>query len=119
MLDKIELETNLAYFRHRAYHRWSACTLICLDRWRTLPGRTAGAYWLMDLCSYQRKLRQHVFQVWTLTVNPDDHTALAVCDDGNGKTLARQKIPFTDFPLDTIKLYAIWSDETGWLFCCH
>jgi hypothetical protein len=67
----------------------------------------AGAYWLMDvLASWQTlaKVRNEPFQVWTMTVNKK-HEARVVCDDGNGNKLAVQIIPYTDFPLETIKLY--------------
>ena len=44
------------------------------------------------------------FQFWVLTVRPDHGAALA-CEDGNGKIVHTQEIPFTDFPLSVIKFY--------------
>jgi hypothetical protein len=67
----------------------------------------AGAYWLLDaIFSWQTEenVSQEPFQVWCLSVN-DDTSALLTGDDGNGKEIASQDIPFTDFPLPEISLY--------------
>jgi hypothetical protein len=70
---------------------------------------TAGAYWLLDvIASWQPKalrdssLRE--FQLWELQVK-DDGTATAVCSRDTDDVAFRQPIPFTDFPLDYVKLY--------------
>jgi hypothetical protein len=66
----------------------------------------AQAYWLIDLVAswqLEKKVRAEAFQVWTLTVT--NSKAIAVCDDGNGNVVASQEIEFTDFPLDSVKLY--------------
>jgi len=34
-----------------------------------------------------------------------DRSATVLCDDGNGNVVYMQEIPFTDFPLDGVKLY--------------
>jgi hypothetical protein len=70
----------------------------------------AKAYWLMDaIASYLRffQLKEY-FACCTLKVNHSG--AELLIDNGNGKTLARQDIEYTDFPLPEIKLYGIWSD---------
>ena len=68
-----------------------------------------GAYWLIDEIAlaqhFNRAVTPEEFQVWTLTVNGDDKTAVLICDDGNNNVLLRKDIPFTDFPLHQIKLY--------------
>jgi len=67
------------------------------------------AYWLMDaISSWQtrKKVRQEEFQVWKLK-RTKDNEALLTAEDGNGNKIARQKIPYTDFPLDEIKLYYV------------
>jgi hypothetical protein len=66
-----------------------------------------GAYWLIDIIgSYQfeHRIAREPFQHWALTVNADK-TATVICTDGNGKELARQDIPYTDFPLDMVGFY--------------
>jgi hypothetical protein len=66
------------------------------------------AYWLLDeialIQPYDRNVAAEEFQVWTLNVRPD-RTATIACDDGNGNVVFSKEIPYTDFPLDTIKLY--------------
>lgn len=75
---------------------------------------TYNCYWLIDVALshamelYQKhggpEAEQNRLLCGKLTVNDDD-TALFVMDDGNGNVLARQKIPFTDFPA---KEQTIW-----------
>jgi hypothetical protein len=67
----------------------------------------AKAYWLIDLVASwmnDANLKGEDFVVWKLTVKAD-LTASAVAEDGNGRELVRQEIPFTDFPLEEITLY--------------
>lgn len=72
-----------------------------------------GAYWLLDAIAiaqrFEKAVAKEEFQVWKLKVN-EDRTASLVCDDGNDNIVYTQHIPFTDFPLDEIKLY--FTDNT-------
>ncbi|MBD2060200.1 hypothetical protein H6F88_30100 [Oculatella sp. FACHB-28] len=43
-------------------------------------------------------------QFWTLTVNPD-RSARLMCERDQGDVAVTQEIPFTDFPLQSLKLY--------------
>lgn len=66
----------------------------------------AEAYWLLDaIASHQLdpKVKAEEFQVWTLQVA--DHKAMLTCEDGNGREVTHQRIPYTDFPLREIKLW--------------
>jgi hypothetical protein len=47
-----------------------------------------------------------------MTVN-DTHQAILTCTDGNETVLARQEIPYTDFPLQSITLYASQDEYLG------
>jgi hypothetical protein len=68
----------------------------------------AGAYWLLDEIALAQQFNARVaaeaFQLWTLTVKPDQ-TATLACEDGNGKTVFAKAIAYTDFPLPEIRLY--------------
>ena len=68
----------------------------------------AGAYWLLDEITLAQRFKREVaceeFQVWFLIV-ADDSSAMLLCDDGNGHIVYEKQIPFTDFPLNGIKLY--------------
>lgn len=70
-----------------------------------------GAYWLLDVIaiwqlhpriSQDPMLRQ--IQFWTLTVN-DDRSAQLICERDSDDIVVTQRIPFTDFPLKTLRLY--------------
>ena len=67
----------------------------------------AGCYWLLDIIgSHQSndKLDPN-FQVWKLVVKPDRSAAVRGYND---KTrIITEKIEWTDFPLDELKLYLI------------
>jgi hypothetical protein len=68
----------------------------------------AECFWLLDaIGSYQGKNNKldPEFQVWKLTVNPDNSAVLRGYNDET--LIVEQKIPYTDFPLDEIKLYVI------------
>lgn len=70
-------------------------------------------YWLLDIifsiARFERKLRGQEFVVCKIRVIRLAHSTKAVftADDGNNNILYRQNIPFTDFPLDEIKLYLV------------
>ncbi len=70
---------------------------------------SAGAYWLLDEIAlanaYNRSVKVEEFQVWTLTRNKTGNGAMLTCGDGNGHTVYTKRIEYTNFPLDTIKLF--------------
>ena len=105
MKTKEEIQANLAQATGtQQYHKFSILfpRLVLTDGVKQLCN-DAQCFWLMDIIgSYQHKLNEP-FQVWTLTVK--DRAAKVSATDGNDKVLAKQKIPFTDFPLDSIQLY--------------
>lgn len=75
-----------------------------------------GAYWLLEAIAshYVRKaVAVEPFAVWTLGVHDSEARAVVlVGDDGNGRELARQVIPYSDFPRELLplKLYCENSD---------
>lgn len=68
----------------------------------------AGAYWLLDEIAiaqcFDKRLKREEFQVWKLSVRPDNRATLS-CDDGNDNIVFSKEIEFTDFPEPGIKLY--------------
>jgi len=70
----------------------------------------AEAYWLIDLIfSHQLdpKARAEDFQVWKLTVAPDN-TATAIMTDGNSEEpIIRQDIEYTSFPDPDMMMWLI------------
>ncbi|MBI3258242.1 MAG: hypothetical protein HYZ54_01985 [Ignavibacteriae bacterium] len=65
-------------------------------------------YWLLDLIvSWQthQHVREQEFQVFKLKVDVSNRTAVVTIEDGNDNIIQTQKIPFTDFPLDSIEIW--------------
>lgn len=55
-----------------------------------------------------KKINKEPFQVWILRFESKEKgdNTLLICEDGNHKKLAQQKIPYTNFPLpEGIKLF--------------
>lgn len=70
------------------------------------------AYWLIDaIISHQpdKRITSYselvAFQLWELIVHDDKSATLTVRADSNQSAVITQGIPFTDFPLESIKLY--------------
>lgn len=111
------LELELAqFYGTEEWHRWSNLfrNFLLTDGALYLAER-AGAFWLMDLIAShftKRRVRAEQFQVWRLRKLPEGsvNDAIVKADDGNGNHITQQLIPYTDFPLDEIKLYVAWSD---------
>jgi hypothetical protein len=91
--------------RHAYLHVWLT------DGVRQLAD-AAECWWLVDLVvSHQWGIFERhgaqPFQSWTLTRNKRGHGAVAECTDGNGLLLAKQRIPYTDFPLPSVGLRVV------------
>ena len=73
--------------------------------------KEGNCFWLLDIIlSYQPKYSQVPFQLWELNIDEaeDKRTAVVTMREDSGKkALVQQRIPYTDFPLDYIKLYVI------------
>ncbi len=69
------------------------------------------AYWLIDaIISHQpdKRIKSSelaTFQLWELVVHKDKSATLTVRADSDRPAAITQEIPFTDFPLESIKLY--------------
>lgn len=69
----------------------------------------AGAFWFLDIvASYQhiREFRKQPFQTWRL-LKLGASQATVTCEDGMGRLLCSQDIPYTDFPLHVIDLFLV------------
>jgi hypothetical protein len=70
----------------------------------------AKCFWLADLIgSWQPEIKNRYglqrFQVWTLTRK--ETWWIARCEDGNGKYLCSQEIPYSDFPLEKAEVWLV------------
>ena len=111
-METSELKSNLCQFTGTEnYYRITQRHLLT-DGTKYLADQ-AKCYWLMDaIASHLTRSHKDDFAVVTLTVK--NSKALLTLDDGNGQVFARQKISYTDFPLDDIKLYAAF-DGMHWV----
>ena len=106
-LSPADLQAGLAMHTgsQRWFKHWSQ-RILYTEGVRFLATH-AQAFWLIDLIATwcaASALRGEGFILWKLIVN-EDRSAVAIAEDGNGRDLTRQDIPFTDFPLDEIRLY--------------
>ncbi len=92
------------WYRHPLFSQF-----LYTDGVKFLAGE-AECYWLLDrifaLQYEQKTLQAERFQSWDLIVQADK-TAQLKCNDGNYNDLHTETIPYTDFPLATIKLFLI------------
>jgi hypothetical protein len=74
----------------------------------------AGAYWLLDKIALHGspEIAREDFQVWKLSVNPD-RTATLTTSDGDHGILKPEQLPFPDFPLSEITLWAVRNEFDG------
>lgn len=104
-----ELEQQLHYFTGSSAYYPLYPQLKLTDGTKFLCEQ-AKCFWLMDIIwSYQTldKIRKEPLQVYTLTVDLEKQQGLLVCSDGNENILHKQSIPYTDFPMESIKVYYI------------
>ena len=108
-LDKL----TLAQFTGTGvYYRISRKHLLT-DGSRYLAEQGA-CFWMMDA------IASHLCEIGTadwfvlVRVQVTEGTAVMIYEDGNDREHARQEIPYTDFPLDSITLYACW-DQENWV----
>ena len=68
-------------------------------------------FWMMDA------IASHLCEIGTadwfvlVRVQVTEGRAVMIYEDGNDREHARQEITYTDFPLDSITLYACWDQE--------
>ena len=71
----------------------------------------AECFWMMDA------IASHLCEIGTedwfvsVRVQVTEGRAVMIYEDGNSREHARQEIPYTDFPLNSITLYACWDGE--------
>ena len=105
-LDKLALSQftgTSAYYKISRKH-------VLTDGTRYLAEQGA-CFWMMDA------IASHLCEIGTadwfvlVRVQVTEGRAVMIYEDGNDREHARQEIPYTDFPLDSITLYACWDQE--------
>ena len=112
MKTKDEILNTLPNFTGTdGYTRWSPIFRnFLLTDGAKYVAEACDAFWLMDIfASHLPSYQAEGFAVLYLKVK--DGKATAQIEDGNGKVLKKQKIEYTDFPLDQIVLYCCPQDD--------
>ena len=113
MLTRQEILNALPqFYGTENYYQWSPIfrNFLLTDGAKYIA-EACDAYWLVDLfASHLPSYKDEGFAVLYLKVK--DGKAVAQIEDGNGKVLAKQKIDYTNFPLDQIVLYCSPQDDT-------
>ena len=102
--------TQLSYFTGtEKYYRISRRHLLT-DGTKYLA-EEAECFWMMDA------IASHLSEIGTedwfvlIRVQVTGDQAVMIYEDGNSREHARQEIPYTDFPMTSITLYACWNQE--------
>lgn len=112
MLTKQEILNALPnFYGTEAYCRYSPqFKNFLLTDGAKFVAEACDAFWLMDLfASHLPSYKDEGFAVLYLKVKGGK--AVAQIEDGNGKVLKKQKIEYTNFPLDQIVLYCCPQDD--------
>ena len=89
------------------YHRhWCGSTIYLTDGAKYLADK-AGCYWLMDIIASAYPHYKHDEFVVVELVKTDTAAVLTIKPDAGQPSYYTQHIPFTDFPLESIKLYVV------------
>ncbi len=73
----------------------------------------AGCYWLLDLVATHARYDswREVEEFVSVILKVKDDVGLVIFDDGNGEIIHKQKIEYTDFPFEEIKLFLCWNGD--------
>jgi len=101
---------QLTHFTGTEHYYRISCRHLLTDGTKYLA-EMAGTFWMMDA------IASHLSEIGTedwfvvVKVKVQDSKATMLYEDGNGNEHARQDIPYTDFPIDEISIYACWDGE--------
>ena len=113
MLKAAELKAGLAHFYGTEGYTYltplSKRMKLALTDGVEWLAKNADAYWLIDaIASHQMEARKdprlQEIQFWTLKVNADKSATL-ICERDSDDVAIKQEIPYTDFPLNEIKIW--------------
>lgn len=103
------------------YRHWMTRFVVYTEGVKYLA-ELGEAYWLLDAIASAFPTRRFLeaqatdprirsLHFWRLTVHDDQTAVLTAQADSGEEPFYRQRIPFTDFPLEEVAIWAGW-DET-------
>ena len=108
MMTSLELKESLTgFYGSQDFHKITLRQQIIVTDGILFLAKNAGCFWLLDVIeSYQNKCSKddmlRDIQFWTLKVK--DNEGVVTCERDTDDVAFSQKIQFTDFPLDEIKI---------------
>ena len=91
------------------FHRYGMATEFIYTEGVKAVVEKCEAYWFLDLIiSHQmfESVSKEPFQVWTLK-RLLEFQFIALATDGNDNWVSSQKIPFSDFPYDSVTIWLV------------
>lgn len=106
--DDKQIQSELAQFTGTTrYYRSGLGGLLLTDGMHYVR-EELNAYWLAELVeSYQPKLTNVPFQLWSLDKRHDESALIEAREDTGLDAIVSQWIPYTDFPLSKFDWYCI------------
>ena len=102
--------TTLAQFTGTAQY-WRVARQFAITDGVKYLAETAACFWLIDAAI------SHLLEIGTadwfvlVRVEVSGSSAVMIYEDGNGSEHARQEIAYTDLPISSVRLYAVWDSE--------
>lgn len=123
-METQELKTNLNQFiGTEKYHKLGITRTLFTDGMAFLANE-AGAFWLCDMIASHLYTNDQTTpkklptgESWptepftSFKVTIKGNKGVFKMEDGNKGVLARQDIPYTDFPLETFQAYGSWNGD--------
>ena len=101
---------TLAQFTGTAQY-WRVARQFAITDGVKYRAETSACFWLIDAAI------SHLLEIGTadwfvlVRVEVSGSSAVMIYEDGNGSEHARQEIAYTDLPLSSVRLYAVWDSE--------
>jgi hypothetical protein len=111
MVEEGELLKNLKHFTGSDQLARLTRAVLLTEGARYLA-EAAECFWLFDVfASHLATIDGNKEWFTCLKLVKHNQSASIVIEDGNGKVLAKQRIEYTDFPLNTFTLYGSWAGK--------
>ena len=110
LFNEQDLRNSLQQFTGTETYTWHSKFVVLTDGVLFLAEQ-ARCYWLYDLFSSYLIPLNNKEEFTCLKLVKINDSANVTIDDGSSRTLAKQHIEYTDFPLDGLVLYGCWAND--------
>ena len=107
MKTKDEILNTLPYFTCTEQY-WRVTPSLKMTDGAKFIRDACEAYWLIgDIDIYSKAIKDQYFQTWELKRVDQTDAFNLIATDGNENEIYKVKVPYSDFPLDSIKFFLI------------